>query len=46
LALERDRKDSDKFSLRSWRRVCGGSSSSTASTGGASGGAPSAGMKI
>lgn len=42
-ALERDRNDKDRFSLRIWRSVCGGSSSSDSGGGAGGGGVPSAG---
>ena len=44
-ARERDRKAKDRFSLRIWRSVCGGSSSSDSSGGAGAVGVPSAGTK-
>lgn len=46
LARERDRNESDRFSVRICRSVCGGSSSSSGSGAeDSAGGAPSAGTK-
>jgi hypothetical protein len=45
LAREQDKSAKDRFSLRIWRRVCGGSSSSDSGGGTGGGGVPSVGTK-